>query len=100
MAVAVIKNNTRFYMNPMPPASNAFPLNAVNMVMSWMKMAIIVVAPQWTLVPFFYMVLVGRFLFYWAPKSPAFPERSRPTMRPNRPRTELKISITRILTNL
>ena len=32
--------------------------------------------------------------------SPAFPETSSPMIKPKRPRTELKISMTRILTNL
>jgi hypothetical protein len=33
-------------------------------------------------------------------KSEAFPDTSRPMIRPKRPRTELKISMTKILTNL
>ena len=37
---------------------------------------------------------------YSLPNSVALLETSRPMMRPNSPRTELKISITKILTNL
>lgn len=44
--------------------------------------------------------LLWRRIYFSPPNSVALLDTNRPTMSPNRPRTELKISTTRILTNL
>lgn len=44
--------------------------------------------------------LLISFLVHFYAKSLAFPDKRRPMIRPKRPRTELKISMTRIFTNL
>jgi hypothetical protein len=43
---------------------------------------------------------LGDRVYFFSPKAGALLETRRPMIRPNRPSTELKISITRILTKL